>query len=146
MPAGARGQGAGSDREQLVISDADLYQRAKAALNPRRLSPHVAAGKVASALVSAQGNVHVGVCIETDCQMGFCAEHNAIGSMVTAGENRIVTIVAVDQDGRIIAPCGRCREFIHQMHADNGDTRLLLSRNRVAAIRDLLPEHWASNA
>lgn len=129
-----------------MISDADLYQRAKAALNPQRLSPHVAAGKVASALVTAQGNVYVGVCIETDCQMGFCAEHNAIGSMVTEGEHAIATIVAVGEDGDILAPCGRCREFIYQMHPDNAETRVLLSRGRVVKLCDLLPEHWAGHA
>lgn len=129
-----------------MTSDAELIQRAKEALNPRQLSPFVLAGGVASALVSEQGNVYVGVCIETNCQMGFCAEHNAIGSMVTDGESRILTIVAVDQEGRILPPCGRCREFIYQMHAANGGTRVLLDAGRVVALLELLPEHWAGKA
>jgi len=137
---------ADSAEEYRVTSDAELIQRAKEALNPRQLSPFVAAGGVASALVSEQGNVYVGVCIETNCQMGFCAEHNAIGSMVTHGESRIQTIVAVGQDGRVLAPCGRCREFIYQMHAANGGTRVLLDADRVVTLLDLLPEHWAGKA
>ena len=127
-------------------SDAELYQRAKEATNPRTLSPFVIAGGVASALVSGRGNIHVGVCIETNCQMGFCAEHNAIGSMVTDGESRIQTIVAVDQAGRILAPCGRCREFIYQVHPANVDTRVLLGANRVVTLAELLPLHWADLA
>lgn len=137
---------ADSDKEYLVVSDAELYRRAKEALNPRKLSPFADAGGVASALISGQGNVYVGVCIETNCEMGFCAEHNAIGSMVTHGESRIQTIVAVDQDGRILAPCGRCREFIYQMHTANGGTRVLLNADRVVTLGELLPEHWADKA
>ena len=46
--------------------------------------------------------------------MGFCAEHAAIAAMITAGENRITKVIAVYEDGTIIPPCGRCREFICQ--------------------------------
>lgn len=129
-----------------MISDADLYQRAKDVVGPRKLSPFADAGAVASALVSDRGNVYVGVCIETLCDIGFCAEPNAIGSMVTAGESCIRTIVAVDQDGRILPPCGRCREFIYQVHTANSGTRVLLSGGRVVTLAALLPEHWAGKA
>jgi cytidine deaminase len=43
--------------------------------------------------------------------MGFCAEHAAIASMLTAGESKIMTIVAVNCEGAILPPCGRCREL-----------------------------------
>ena len=46
-------------------------------------------GDVGCALVSEKGRIYTGVCIDTMSSMGFCAEHNAIGSMVTAGESRI---------------------------------------------------------
>ena len=126
-----------------MIKDAELYQRAKDTLNPRKLSALADAGGVASALVTEQGNVYVGVCIDTSSSMGFCAEHNAIGNMVTNGESRIVTIVAVNWDGRILPPCGRCREFIYQMDPENAKTRVLLSGERVSTIEKLLPDHWA---
>lgn len=38
--------------------------------------------------------------------MGFCTEHNAIGNMVTNGESKIITIIAVNWDGEKVAPCG----------------------------------------
>ena len=57
--------------------------------------------------------------------MGFCAEHAAVAAMVTAGETgRIVRVVAVGWDGRIMAPCGRCREFMRQMDPANSDEAL----------------------
>ncbi|MCU9602113.1 hypothetical protein OEV75_13000 [Caldibacillus kokeshiiformis] len=49
------------------------------------------------------------------CSIGFCAEHSAITAMVTAGERKIAKIVAVYEDGSILPPCGRCREFISQI-------------------------------
>lgn len=129
-----------------MIADDDLYQRAKAALNPRRLSPLAEAGGVASALVTDKGNVYLGVCIDTNCGMGFCAEHTAIGSMVTNGESKILTIVAVNWDGRILSPCGRCREFIYQVDSANASTRVLLHGNRESNIEQLLPCHWAASS
>ena len=127
------------------MKDNELYQKAKDTLNPRKLSSLADAGGVASALVTEQGNIYVGVCIDTSSSMGFCAEHNAIGNMVTSGESKIVTIVAVNWDGQILAPCGRCREFIYQMNPANAKTRVLLSGERVATLEQLLPEHWAQD-
>ena len=126
-----------------MIEDDDLYRRAKETLNPRKLSSLAEAGGVASALVTDQGNVYVGVCIDTNCGMGFCAEHTAIVSMVTNGESRIRTIVAVNWDGRILSPCGRCREFIYQVDSANASTRVLLHDDRDSTIEQLLPDHWA---
>ena len=123
--------------------DDDLISKARSVLNPRRLSQHVEVGGVGCALVTAKGNVYVGVCIDTACGMGFCAEHAAVASMITAGENKIITIVGVNSDGKIIPPCGRCREFIYQINDDNGETRVIL-RNKVATLSLLLPEHWMS--
>ena len=128
-----------------MTSDNELYQRAKDTLNPRKLSPLADAGGVASALVTEEGNIYTGVCIDTSSSMGFCAEHNAVGSMVTSGESRIITIVAVNWDGQILPPCGRCREFIYQVHPENAKTRVLLGDDRMSTIEQLLPNHWAQN-
>jgi cytidine deaminase len=129
-----------------VITDGELWERARATLNPRTLSKHADSGGVACALVSSGGNVYVGVCIVTDCGMGFCAEHTAIGAMVTSGESTILTIVAVDKHGRTLSPCGRCREFIFQVDRANALTRVLLGEGHVSTIAELLPHHWAQDA
>jgi cytidine deaminase len=126
----------------LLPNDDELIARARAALNPRRLSPMVEAGGVACALVTGAGNVFLGVCIDAPSGIGFCAEHSAISSMITSGESRIVSIVAVNWDGALLAPCGRCREFIRQVHPQNGATRVLLPRG-VKIVDELLPDFWA---
>ncbi len=109
----------------------ELYEIAKQTLNPRPLTADSSAGSVAAAILTDKGNVYRGVCIDVPCSMGFCAEHAAIAAMVTAGENRIAKVVAVYRDGEIIPPCGRCREFICQLHPDN-HCCLVLLKDRVA--------------
>jgi cytidine deaminase len=125
-----------------AISDEDLVSRATAVLMPRRLSPTVEVGEVGCALVTASGAVHVGVCIDATCGIGFCAEHATIASMVTHRESRIETIVAVDSEGNVLPPCGRCRELICQIDPGNLETRILLPDEKVKSLRQLLPDHW----
>ncbi len=126
-----------------MTTDDELYRRAKERVNPRALSEDSSAGGVASALVTEGGRIYTGVCIDTPCSMGFCAEHNAIGSMITEGESAIASIVAVRWDGSILPPCGRCREFIFQVNPLNLRTRVLLGDQRVSTIEALLPERWS---
>ena len=120
----------------------ELVSLAMEKVNPRQLSGSTEAGAVAAAIETASGNVYLGVNIDAPCSVGFCAEHAARGAMVTAGENRIVKMAAVKKGGIIIPPCGRCREFICQVHPDNGDCEVLLSGGRVVRIDDLLPSRW----
>jgi cytidine deaminase len=105
----------------------------------------VEVGGVGSALVTDKGNVYVGVCIDTASSLGFCAEINAIGNMVTHGESKIVSIVAVKWNGKILAPCGKCREFMYQLNIDNAGTRVLLSNGRVTKLNELMPEFLAED-
>lgn len=114
---------------------------AKGVLQERRLSRLATAGTVAAAILTDKGNVYTGVCIDTPAGMGFCAEHAAVAAMVTAGESKIVKLVAtgVDDHGRACAPCGRCREFINAVHDDNHLCEVLLEDGSAATIGELLP-------
>ena len=118
-----------------------LTQIARQTLNPRQLTEDSSAGSVAAALITDQGNVYTGVCIDTPCSMGFCAEHAAIAAMVTAGESRIEKIVAVNDEAGIVAPCGRCREFMYQINHYNYSTQILL-RSGIVTLEELLPHVW----
>jgi len=118
-----------------------LCEKARAVLNPRRLSDSAEAGGVGAALVADDGQIYTGVCIDTGSSMGFCAEHAAAGAMVTAGANRVLRMVAVLWDGSVIPPCGRCREFISQLHADNLEAEVMVTEDRVVTLRELLPYH-----
>lgn len=120
----------------------ELYQQAKAVLNPRKLSSSAEAGGVGAALLSASGKLYTGVCIDIACSIGFCAEHAAAAAKITAGENHVLKMVAVNWDGRILPPCGRCREFISQLHDENLHTAALVSDGVIVTRRDLLPYDW----
>jgi cytidine deaminase len=122
-------------------TDQALIAAARAVLNPRQLSTKVEAGSVAAALRTASGAIHTGVCIDAACGIGFCAEAAAVAAMITAGESRILDIVAVHHDGSILQPCGRCRELVVQVDDGNADTRVILPQG-VKPMRDLLPDHW----
>jgi cytidine deaminase len=61
--------------------------------------------------------------------------------MITAGEFRIQTIAAVLEGGRVIPPCGRCRELIYQIDKRNARTRILISNEIAVTLKELLPHH-----
>lgn len=119
-----------------------LYEIACKTLNPKQISKNSSAGSVASAILTDKGNVYTGVCIDTPCSMGFCAEHAAIAAMITAGESRIVKVVAVTEGGIVVSPCGRCREFICQVHDENDTCEVLLADNKVLSMKALIPHRW----
>ena len=100
-------------------------------------------GSVACALVSEKGNTYTGVCIDTSSGMGFCAEHTAISQMITHGEYVISRIVAVKKDEVgdtfVLAPCGRCREFMRQINVMNLETDVVLDKDRAIKLIELLP-------
>ena len=81
----------------VIIMDIwdQLYEEAKKRLNPRTISPFIEAGGVSAAILTDQGNIYTGVCIDTACSLGMCAERNAIANMITNGENKIVKLVCV---------------------------------------------------
>lgn len=117
----------------------ELYEKAKSVIDPRRISEYAEAGGVGAAILAESGNVYTGVCIDTGSSMGFCAEHAAAAAMITAGESRILKVIAVGWDGHIMPPCGRCREFISQIHDENLNAEVMVAEGVTTTIRKLLP-------
>lgn len=64
----------------------ELYIVAKNVQNKREISNNMIAGGVAAAVESESGKIYVGVCVDTSCTLGICAERNAIFNMITNGE------------------------------------------------------------
>lgn len=70
---------------------------------------------VAASLITETGNIYTALHIGTNQpSLATCAEIITIGHAATAEKDmKIKMIVAVrDQDGYIISPCGKCREYI----------------------------------
>ena len=122
----------------------ELIQQAASVVKPRQNGEFTIAS-VGCALLSTSGNLYLGVNVDTSSSMGYCAEHNAIGTMITDGEYQIDTVVAVwlddDQNIYILSPCGRCREFMQQIDERNLDANVILEVDKVVKLRELLPYH-----
>ena len=112
--------------------------------NSRTISPFIDAGGVAAAILTKQGNVYVGVCIDTASTLGMCAERNAIANMITNGESQIDKVVAGMSDGTVGSPCGACREYMMQLDKNSGDIEILLDleTKKTVRLKELIPDWW----
>jgi cytidine deaminase len=69
--------------------------------------------EVGAALRTRSGKIFSAVNVKANVgRVSICAEAVAIGMAAAAGDTDIERIVAVDQKGRVISPCGMCREMI----------------------------------
>lgn len=125
-----------------------LIHEAKAVLNPRKISNHISAGMVSTAVLSKNGNIYTGVCIDTCSTLGICAERNAIHTMITNNDEKIDKIVCIMPGGKIGgSPCGACREFIMQMGPDSKKIEILLNdiTYETKKMEELMPDWWGDN-
>ena len=107
---------------------------------------------VGAVLVTEAGSVHAGCNVENAAfPEGWCAETSAIAHMVAAapqGPGRriaAVSVVADRIDGRLVTPCGGCRQRIAEfgspetlVHASDPD-----GNGKTYRLADLLPAAFA---
>ena len=122
----------------------ELYNIAHSKLDPREISPFVEAGGVAAAIMTDSNNIYTGVCIDTACSLGMCAERNAIANMITNGESRITRLVCVMGNGTVGSPCCACRELMMQLSPCSSEIEILTSLEPIRAVRlgELVPDWW----
>ena len=121
-----------------------LYEKALKVQNGRVISPFVDAGGVAAAILTKKGNIYVGVCIDTCCSLGMCAERNAIANMITNGESEIEKVVAVMSDGSVGSPCGACRELMMQLSSESYKIEILIDKEAKTTVTlgEVMPDWW----
>ncbi|KYK29813.1 MAG: hypothetical protein AYK23_04935 [Candidatus Proteinoplasmatales archaeon SG8-5] len=126
----------------LTEEDRNLIAKAKELVRERKVSGGYV-GSVGAALVTADGEIFTGVCLDLACGIGFCAEHSAIAGMIShSDETRIRTIVAYGGD-KIMYPCGRCREMMALIDKRNReDTWIIVSDDEKVKLKELLPGEW----
>lgn len=123
----------------------EMYLAAKAVQKDRKISDYIEAGCVAAAIESSSGKIYVGVCVDTACTLGICAERNAIFNMITNGESEIRRVIAIMPDGSTGAPCGACRELMMQFMPEkyeNVEIMIDYAQNKVMTLGELTPEWW----
>ena len=109
--------------------------------------------EVGAAMRTRDGRIITGVNIDAYLgRMAVCAEAIAIGRSITeAGDQGIDTIVAVrhprpheiDQNIRVVSPCGSCRELIHDY---DPKARVIVPTGpepSVVSIGELLPNKYS---
>lgn len=121
-----------------------LFDEAKRVQKSRTISPFIEAGGVSAAILTKSGNIYVGVCIDTACTLGMCAERNAIANMITNGESQIDKIIAIMPNGNLGTPCGACREFMMQLDKDSGEMEVLINfeTRKTTKLKTLIADWW----
>ena len=101
------------------------------------------AHEVGAALRTRSGKVFSAVNVKANVgRVSICAEAVAIGMAASAGDTDIEGIVAVDQKGRVISPCGMCREMISDY---SPQAEVIVSADdglEIFQIADLLPHKF----
>ena len=122
-----------------------MYQIAKSIQNERRISDYIEAGSVAAAILTAEGKIFSGVCIDTCSTLGICAERNAIFNMITNGDKKIKRVLAIMPNGKTGTPCGACRELMVQlMPNDYKEIEIMLDyeNKKVITLGEITPNWW----
>ena len=93
---------------------------------------------VAACIQSEDGTLFTGVNVE-NCSYGLtlCAERSAICQMVAKGQRIIQSIVLMAGDNALCAPCGACRQCIHEFSTPK--TRILLC-NQETLLQAITPD------
>jgi len=99
---------------------------------------------IAAALRTTSGRIYSGVHLEAYVgRIAVCAEAIAIGAATTAGDTHIESIVAVNELGEIVSPCGMCRELISD-YAPEACVVVLRSGQPVnVPVMELLPDKYS---
>ena len=127
---------------RVLMDNDEMIAKAQSFAHITGLTDECASGQVACVLITEKGNEFIGVSFYSACGLGTCAEHGAVQNMLAHGENQIKKIVAVRENGRILPPCGRCRELLFQVCRQNLDTEVIVGKNKTLKLNALLPNRW----
>ncbi len=72
---------------------------------------------VGAALLDSKGKIHVGCNMENASGSAMvCAESNALGALLAAGEKSIKALAVVGLEDRLLYPCGVCRQKLAEFN------------------------------
>ncbi|HZK48655.1 MAG TPA: cytidine deaminase [Thermoleophilia bacterium] len=98
--------------------------------------------RVGAAVLGGSGRVYTGCNVENSSySVTLCAERNAVGTAVAAGETTLVAVAVASPgpDPDDLTPCGMCRQFL----AEFGEGIVVVCRQggawRATELRRLLP-------
>ena len=121
------------------MTDQELMQLAKSARS-RAYAPY-SGFSVGAALLAKSGKVYQGANVENaSFSATVCAERNAFGAAISAGEKEFCAIAVAGGKGEhlepSVTPCGICRQVMVEFC--KGDFKIILE-NGTVTLSDLLP-------
>jgi cytidine deaminase len=119
----------------IESTDKELIENARSIISKRFKENY---HHIGAALRTKSGKVFSAVHLEAYVgRVAVCAEAIAIGMAAAAGDTDIDTIVAVNSNGRVIPPCGICRELISDY---SSDCQVIITEVEIVSISELLPK------
>jgi cytidine deaminase len=93
---------------------------------------------VGAAAITTDGRLVVGSNVENvSYGLTLCAECTLVGDLYNSGGGRLRAFSCADADGRVILPCGRCRQLLFE----HGGPELLIDHVRgPVPLAQLLPD------
>lgn len=113
------------------------------AIRPRAYAPY-SNFWVGAAVLAANGQIYTGVNIENASYgLTVCAERNAIGQMVGAGQQQITAVAVATSNG--VTPCGACRQVLREFASADIPVWLISEAPytvRQTSLHQLLPDSF----
>lgn len=101
---------------------------------------------VGACVLMESGNIYTGCNFENGSfGMTICAERNAIGTAIANGEKKIKAIAIYSPKMDNCAPCGACRQVIHEFCENDKDVDVILKKGdelTIFTLDHLLPESF----
>jgi len=98
---------------------------------------------VGACLLTEKGNVYSGCNFENSSfGLTICAERNAVGSAVAAGDKKIKAIAIYSPNAQYCYPCGACRQVLNEFKSENGLDVITTGDEglKISSLDELLPE------
>ena len=125
-----------------------LYNKCKEIRKEREISKYVSCGSVSASILTTSGHIYSGICIDTACTLGICAERNAIFNMLTNNDNEITKMLVLMDDDKLGIPCGACLELIAQIMPNDYKNILLMTNykeRKIIQLKELYPLWWGND-
>jgi cytidine deaminase len=97
--------------------------------------------RVGAAVLTASGKIFAGCNVENaSCGLSNCAERTAVFNAVAEGHRKLVAVAVYTPTPEPTAPCGACRQVIHEFGPNATVLCVCNSANRIETTLDqLLP-------
>ncbi|GAA4686838.1 cytidine deaminase [Streptomyces youssoufiensis] len=118
----------------------ELRQRAREAMS-RAYAPYSGFPVGAAALVD-DGRTVSGCNVENAAYgVALCAECGLVSALFASGGGRLTAFTCCDREGRVLMPCGRCRQLLWE----HGGPRLRVDTARgIRPLAELLPDAFGA--